>query len=454
MGSNKEYVKDFFMNTPVYDFLKKYSSSATLRCHMPGHKGYALSPELQNLYSMDITEICGADGLFEADGIILQSENNMSELYGTAGTVFSAGGSTLCIQTMLAIMKAEKRKIFAVRNVHRAFLNASALLDLDVEWILPEYYGGILSGNINQYKVENLLKNCRVPSALYVTSPDYTGKTADISALADICRKYNARLLVDNAHGAHLRFLNPDIHPITLGADLCCDSAHKMLPAFTGSAMLHTSVNEYVPMLRQSMSMFGSTSPSYLMIMSLDLCNKYISEKIHDDIKKNIVWIENFKKRFSDRLIFAETEPFHITIKACESGYNGKQLSELLRKNGIECEYSDNSLVILLMSPICKKDNYQKLSVSLSKSLVQAEKHPARSENFSIELPERVMSIREAVFSECETIPVEKAEGRICASVKVPCPPAVPIVASGERIDRKSINIFRKYGISEIIVVK
>ncbi|MDE6848129.1 MAG: aminotransferase class I/II-fold pyridoxal phosphate-dependent enzyme [Ruminococcus sp.] len=442
------------MNTPVYDFLKKYSSSGTLRCHMPGHKGYTLSPELSELYSMDITEIAGADSLFEADGIIAQSEKNMSELYGTAGTVFSAGGSTLCIQTMLSIMKAEKRKIFAVRNVHRAFLNAVALLDLDVEWILPKYSDGILSGNINPEDIENTLKNCHVPSAVYVTSPDYTGKTADISLLADICHKYNARLLTDNAHGVHLKFLNPDIHPMTLGADLCCDSAHKMFPALTGSSMLHTSVMEYVPLLKQNMSMFASTSPSYLIMMSLDLCNRYISEKIYDDIQKNIVWLENFRRKFSDRLVFAKTEPFHITVKAGESGFDGNELAELLRKNGVECEYSDSSLLILLMSPVCTKDDYERLSVSLSKSLVQAKKYPVCSDGFSMEIPERVMSIREAVFSECEVIPVEKAENRICASVKVPCPPAVPIVASGERIDKKSINIFRKYGISDIIVVK
>ncbi len=442
------------MNTPVYDFLKKYSLSGTMRCHMPGHKGHTLSPDLSELYSMDITEISGADSLFEADGIIAHSEKNMSELYSTAGTVFSAGGSTLCIQTMLAIMKSEKRRIFAVRNVHRAFLNAAALLDLDVEWIMPEYSAGILSGNINPDDVENALKNSPVPSALYLTSPDYTGKTADISALADICHKYNARLLVDNAHGAHLRFLNPDIHPITLGADLCCDSAHKMLPALTGSAMLHTSVPEYVPLLKQKMSMFASTSPSYLIMLSLDLCNKYISEKIYDDIQKNIVWLENFRRQFSDRLVFAETEPFHITIKACESGIDGNELAELLKKNGAECEYSDSSLVILLMSPVCTKDDYERLSVSLTKAIHQAEKYPVRSCDFSMELPERVMNIHDAVFSECEVIPVEKAENRICASVKVPCPPAVPIVASGERIDRKSINIFKKYGISEIIVVK
>lgn len=442
------------MNTPVYDFLKKYAQSGTLRCHMPAHKGMALVPALSEMYAFDITEISGADSLFESSGIIAQSEKNMSGLYGTAGTVYSAGGSTLCIQTMLYIMKSEKRKVFAVRNVHRAFLNAVALLDIDVEWILPEYSGGILSGNINLNDVENALKNSPVLSALYVTSPDYTGKTADIPALAEICHKYNARLIVDNAHGAHLKFLKNDIHPISHGADLCCDSAHKMLPALTGSAMLHTSVPEYVPLLKQAMNMFGSTSPSYLIMMSLDLCNAYIEESIHSDINENLQYIENFRWDFSDRIIFAESEPFHITIKASESGYDGNELADLLRRYGVECEYSDSSVIVLLMSPVCTGCDYEILSESLSRALSECPKITPYTMDFKMELPERVMSIREAVFSECETIPVEKAIGRICASVKVPCPPAVPVVASGERIDINSVNIFRKYGISDVIVLK
>ncbi|MCM1508211.1 MAG: aminotransferase class I/II-fold pyridoxal phosphate-dependent enzyme [Ruminococcus flavefaciens] len=442
------------MNTPIYDFLKKYAQSGTLRCHMPAHKGKSPAPELSAMYALDITEISGADSLFEADGIIAQSEKNMSGLYGTAGTVYSAGGSTLCIQTMLYIMKCEKRKIFAVRNVHRAFLNAVALLDIDVEWILPEYSGSILSGNINLSDIENALKNSPEPSALYVTSPDYTGKTADISALVGICRKYNARLIVDNAHGTHLKFMPEDFHPITLGADMCCDSAHKMFPALTGSAMLHTSVPEYVPLLKQAMNMFGSTSPSYLIMMSLDLCNKYISEKIRSDIENNLIYIENLRKKFSDRLLFAEGEPFHITVKASESGYDGNELAELLRKNGVECEYSDSSLIILLMSPVCTKHDYEKLTDALTVSVTECRKIKPYTVDFCMKLPGRVMSIHKAVFSECETIAVEESEGRICASVKVPCPPAVPVVASGERIDRNSINIFLKYGISDVIVVK
>ena len=417
---------------------------------MPGHKGKFRY--LENICNIDITEIKGADSLFEADGIILQSEKNMSDLYGTATSFYSAGGSTLCIQAMLAAMKFENRKIIAVRNVHRAFLNAAALLDIDVIWLMPKYDSGILSGEINIDDAENLMK--KYPSScLYLTSPDYTGKTADIKKLSEICHKYNSVLLVDNAHGAHLHFFEKSMHPIYLGADICCDSAHKMLPALTGAAVLHTSSEKYAETLRQCMSIFASTSPSYLIMASLDLCNKYISENIRNDIKNNLVFIRDFKNKFMD-IKFADGEPFHITLKASESGFNGNQISELMRINGVECEYSDDDIIIFLMSPLNCRDDYAKLSDSLRKVLTSVEKHKIISPEFSAHLPKKAMSVRQAVFSESEEIPVENSLGRICASVKVPCPPAVPIAASGEIIDETCINIFKRYGISSVIVVK
>ncbi|MBP3761340.1 MAG: aminotransferase class I/II-fold pyridoxal phosphate-dependent enzyme [Ruminococcus sp.] len=438
------------MNTPLYDFLLKYSSSEILRCHMPGHKGKFRY--LENICNIDITEIKGADSLFEADGIILQSEKNMSDLYGTAASFYSAGGSTLCIQAMLAAMKFENRKIIAVRNVHRAFLNAAALLDIDVIWLMPKYDGGILSGEINIDDAENLLK--KYPSScLYVTSPDYTGKTADIKKLSEICHKYNSVLLVDNAHGAHLHFFEKSMHPIYLGADICCDSAHKMLPALTGAAVLHTSSEKYAKILRQCMSIFASTSPSYLIMASLDLCNKYISKNIRNDIKNNLRFIKDFRNNFPD-MKFADGEPFHITLKASESGYNGNKIAELMRINGVECEYSDDDIIIFLMSPINCREDYGKLSDSLRKVLTSVKKHEIISPEFFAHLPKKAMSVRQAVFSESEEITVENSLGRICASVKVPCPPAVPIAASGEIIDETCINIFKRYGISSVIVVK
>ncbi len=441
------------MDTPIYDFLRSYADSGTLRAHMPGHKGNAAA-ELGELFKLDITEIKGADSLFEAEGIIAQSEDNTAKLYGSKASVFSAGGSTLCIQAMLALMKQERRRVIAVRNVHRAFLNAAALLRLEVQWIMPRYSGGILSGELQLADVAAALAADHTPACVYVTSPDYTGRLADTAALARLCHSYGAKLLVDNAHGAHLAFFEESLHPIALGADLCCDSAHKMLPALTGAAVLHTSCEEYVPKLKQAMSLFGSTSPSYLIMASLDLCNRYIAEHIRDDIAAALPRLAELRSALSDRLVFSESEPFHITVKAAESGFCGTELAELLREREVECEYADDELVILLMSPFSAAEDYRRLQAALESAASGASPRNRKSFSFQPKLPQMALAICEAAFAETEEISVEDAEGRICASVKVPCPPAIPIAVSGEVIDRQCVEFFRAYGIKTVLVVK
>ncbi len=435
------------MNTPINDFIDEYILRGDLRCHMPGHKG-----KYGAVSQRDITEISGADSLFEADGIIARSEKLMAELYGSAECSYSAGGSTLCIQAMLYIMKLEHRRVIAFRNVHRSFLSGCALLDIEPEWILPEYTNGILSGVLSVEKAEEKLRS-GAPACLYVTSPDYTGRTADIRALAEVCRKYGARLIVDNAHGAHLAFLPVNIHPIHLGADLCCDSAHKMLPALTGAAMLHAG-EEHHGLLKRAMSLFGSTSPSYLILGSLDMCIGYISEEIHRDMAQTLPRLKALRERFTGKLVFSESEPFHITIDAVKSGFDGRVFGELLRKNGCEPEYCGKGCVILLMSPVCRNEEINRLGNIIDAVLRDIPRCDTSPEAVPVTLPERALSLREAVMSPQEEIPVEAAVGRICGAVNVPCPPAVPIAVSGEIISRECVNIFKSYGIPSVFVVK
>lgn len=429
------------MNTPLIDFLRNYADSNTVRAHMPGHKG--------TLSRYDITEIYGADSLFEADGIILAGERSTAQLYGSYASYWSAGGSTLCIQAMLLAMKQDGRSITAVRNVHRSFVNTCSMLNLDADWILPDYDNGILSGAVNPHTVEEHIKN-NGRTCLYVTSPDYTGRMADVKNLAEICHKYGAPLLVDNAHGAHLAFMPENVHPIALGADMCCDSMHKMLVGLTGSAVLHTSSEYYAGKLRHCMSMFGSTSPSYLILASLDCCNRYIADEIRHDIAENLRYIAEFKEKFP--LGFTDGDPFHITVKF--HGHSGSEIAHIMRENGAECEYSGENIIVLLMSPKSMPDDYTRLAAALQTALNTAEKRVMPDMPFLTELPEKAMSMGEAVFLPSEEIPVEKAEGRVCASVNVPCPPAVPIAVCGEIINRECIEIFERYNIKKVMVVK
>ena len=223
------------MDTPICDFIKEYEAKGTSRLHMPGHKGV---PFL-GCENRDITEICGADELYEAEGIIAASEKNANALFGFGRTIYGTEGSSQCIRTMLFLALQERKSrterpvILAARNAHKAFLYSCALLDVDVEWLLPEGAKSLCACPITAEQVAEGLKKSSA-FAVYITAPDYLGGSPDIKGIAAACRAAGVPLLVDNAHGAYLKFLHPSKHPLDLGAAMSCDSAHKTLPVLTG----------------------------------------------------------------------------------------------------------------------------------------------------------------------------------------------------------------------------
>ncbi len=448
------------MTTPIYDFLEQYKNSGTVRAHMPGHKGHGLPCGFEAAYPYDITEIKGADVLFEADGIIAESERNSSQLFGTAATFYSAGGSTLCIQTMLAAACdnaaacGEGRAFICARNAHRAVMNSAVLLDLEPCWFYPEYEdGSVVSGNITPKAVEEAIEKYadKNPACVYITSPDYLGRLAPVKEIAEVCHKHGLPLVVDNAHGAYLAFLEENLHPIALGADMCCDSAHKTLPVLTGGAYLHVANDKFVPEIKRYMSLFGSTSPSYLIMASLDLCNKYLAEKFRADLAETVARIDRFKEKFA-HLCAENTEPMKITFYPILSGLTGFHLAEQLRANGIECEYADETHAVLMLSPSNTEEDFARLDEACEK--LMCPRILIRPPQFEITEPKRAMLPREAFFAEKELIDTDNSCGRIAAEGVTVCPPCVPVVAAGEIIDENVMKILKMYSISEVNVVK
>ena len=443
------------ITTPIADFVQNYAKSDFSRLHMPAHKGKSIL----GCEALDITEISGADVLYSADGIIDDSENNATELFGTAHTFYSTEGSTLSIKAMLAIAKKNApsgKKILAARNVHKAFVYACALLDIDVEWLYPESTGHLCECEITPLSLRNTLKAMpSLPFALYVTSPNYLGKILDIKGLSEVCREFSIYLLVDNAHGAYFAFQKPSMHPIALGADICCDSAHKTLPTLTGGAYLHIS-KSFAPYdksdTRNMLSLFASTSPSYLLLQSLDLTNAYLangfSEKLFETEKK-IAALKEELLHLGFECESGETLKIVLTRQKC--GYSGDELAEHLRKFRIEPEYADCDVLALMPSTETTDEELERLKSAfeaLSKREPSLDTPPAPSR------AERVISMREALMSSSERIPTELSLGRICASPSVSCPPAIPPIVSGERIDSESIRLLLYYGIDEIDVIK
>ena len=441
------------MDTPICDFVRQYRESGTTRLHMPGHKGASLL----GCEALDITEIHGADSLYEADGIIRQSEENAGSIFG-CHTFYSTEGSSLGIRAMLYLAmlyaKASGKKpvIAAGRNAHKTFLTASALLDLDIHWLYPDT-STYLSCPITPDFLDAQLQIC-APAAVYVTSPDYLGNMLDIRGLAQVCHRHDIPLLVDNAHGAYLKFLPESLHPMDLGADLCCDSAHKTLPVLTGGAYLH--INKEAPHLfaenaKKALSLFASTSPSYLILQSLDRANKILSEDIRSQIQSIIEKVSGIKDNLSEfGYHFMGNEPVKLTLDTKKFGYTGTELAEILRNLGIECEFSDPDYIVFMVSSGNTEDDLRRLESALTIIPKRAEIRQAAP----VFCPsEAVFSPREACFSPAETISVEKAEGRILATPSVGCPPAVPILVCGERITKEAIDVFRYYGITRCDVV-
>ena len=442
------------MKTPICDFVKKYIRSGTSRLHMPGHKG----KKLLGFEKYDITEMSGADSLYEADGIIKESEENARALFN-AHTFYSTEGSSHCIRAMLYLVslkakdRGERPLILAGRNAHKAFLSAVALLDIDVKWLYGE--NSYLSCVITPEKLEKALGSVdKTPTAVYITSPDYLGNMCDISALGKVCDKYGTMLLVDNAHGAYLKFLEKGLHPIELGATMCCDSAHKTLPALTGGAYLHISKKAedvFKNNAKHALAMFGTTSPSYLVLQSLDCVNGYLADGYENKLNSYLDKADRIKNELIEYgYTFVGDERLKFTLDVKKFGYTGVDFADILRKgHKIECEFADNDYVVLMLSP----DNKDLLRVK--KALLKIE----RKEPIDIVSPlpavgEALVGIREAMLSPNEEISVEDAEGRILGVCTVSCPPAVPILMPGERINKEAISVFKYYGISTVKVIK
>ena len=443
------------MNTPISKFTDEYAEKKMIRAHMPGHKGGG-----ENYYSLDITEIDGADSLFEADGIIFDSEKNASAVFGSGFTYYSAGGSTLCIYTMLALltMKSRCKKVVAARNCHRSFLNACIMLDLEPVWIYPEYESTVVSGNISGSAVEAAICGAGEAACVYITSPDYLGRLYPLDDIAEVCRKYDVPLAVDNAHGAYLRFVYDNgtpAHPLFHGADICCDSAHKTLPVLTGGAYLHIS-RDYLPMaaadVKEIMSMFGSTSPSYLILRSLDKCNAYMENGASDYFEKMRYATDELKIRLKAAWHIEPSECGKLTVFAPPSGMTGIQLAAQLRERGVECEYADNTHTVMMLTGLSIQQIQQLGNVM--ENIPQPRIIVPTIEATGFGQLRRAMSIREAAFADDEEIPVDKAEGRICSRAVSCCPPGIAVVVGGEIFSAESINILKNYSILNVNVVK
>lgn len=444
------------MSAPLYEALLRYENRSVSRFHMPGHGGKKEAiRQLEGLLSLDVTELPDTGSLFDGLGPTRLAEEAAARCFGTKGSFLSAGGSTLCVEAMLALTCPKGSTVIMDRCIHHSALNAVTLLGLHPVWIwrTPDA-GPCLPGRIRAEDVELALRAHPDAAAVYVTSPDYYGVLCDIPAIADTAHRHRVPLLVDGAHGSHLGHVRECLAPWRLGADYTACSAHKTLPALTGAAWLHVQGESALMEVHEAMALFGSTSPSYLILLSLDLCRDWLEETGG----AALCALEEKVSRLKQELSFLGygvpkglVDPLRLTLFTGSYGIDGVRAAEYLRGQGVEPEFADYAHLVTIPCAFHTEGDFDRLRRAL-----QTMPNPgwtARKDSLLVR-PSAAAAPGEVFGLPAEMMPTAQAKGRISAGVHMPCPPAVPILMPGERIDEAVVEMLINYEISNIKVVK
>ncbi len=456
------------MEKGIRQFLMKHAQTNPVSFHMPGHKGAAIYKEngygefLNKIMDLDITEIVGADNLFQAEDIIADTMKKYAKLYGAKRSYLLVNGSSGgLISAVLASVKPGG-KIVMARNCHKSLFNVLTLGSIKPVYIYPdtiEEYG--ISGEIFAAEVAKCLDENSDADAVVIPSPNYYGICSDIKAIAEEVHKRDKVLIVDQAHGAHLKFFNKINETSELtgrnrnfpaaaedcGADVVINSIHKTLASFTQSAVLNLCsdrVDRFI--LEDKLQTIESSSPSYPMMASLDINADLLFDKGEELMTR---WSSNLEYFYNEaenipgiRIMQTENlDKTKLNIDMSAYGIDGNELENLLIEKGIFVELVTGNILMCMTGIGNCKEDYDKLLTAL-REIVEARKQR------KIDRPKQPEILTETL--ERRQVPCEKilislsdAEGRVCASSIIPYPPGIPIVCPGEVINCRVIDYIK-----------
>ena len=424
--------------TPLYDAIRAYAAQKPARFHMPGHKGSFLPvPELQSIAPLDVTEGEPTGNLFSGGEPFDTAQKLWAERFGMDNCLFLTGGSTLGLHATLALFCRPGDQVLIDRGCHRAVYNALALLDLEPVYLpRPWRAGEGIAGPISPTDVENLLDSHPNIKTICIASPTYSGVLSDIKELSLIIHARGGNLIVDGAHGAHLPFLGVDAFS---GCDALICSAHKTLPALGQSALLFT--NGVDPRrVRQMTSVFGSSSPSYPMMISLDCARDYLDGKGMEEYRRVARRTAALRAAFpSLQEGELRLDPTRLTLTSPD----GNALAQALEGENIWPEMADSGHVVLILTAQDSEDDLHRLEEALQRHRNLLGTPPILPPP---PMPKPVRSLREALFAPVERLPLENCLGRVAAGQLAPYPPGVPVVAPGEVIGEKELAYLREIG--------
>lgn len=451
--------------------LEKYFNENYLPMHMPGHKRNIKLLGEKLPYKIDITEIDGFDDLHHPEGIIKEIEEKAKKIYKSKKSFILVNGSTCGILAGIRSVVNYGDKVLVARNSHKSVYNAIELNCLNPIYVLPKIDKYGINKNVEANDIEKILEKNKDIKLVIITSPTYEGVLSDIKAILNIAHKYKVPVLVDEAHGAHLKFMeNSNFEALNCGADIVIQSLHKTLPALTGTAILHIKgdlVNEED--VRRELSIFETSSPSYILISSIDECLDLIErngKKLFLDYQENLKYFYNEAKTLkkfkvlgnellnnNNKKNIEEIEKSlydfgKIVVITKNTNITGKELSDILRKDyKIEVEMASTYYIIAMTSICDNKESFERLLNALKEIDLKLKKTVEdNSASYEIQLPKKEMTINEALNSKKFMLENYKnLEGKISKEYIFAYPPGIPIITPGEVFDKNIINIIEKY---------
>ena len=456
--------------TPLFSTLKDvYAKRDITPFHVPGHKrGKGVDKEFYdfmgpNPFSIDVTIFKMVDGLHNPKSCIKEAQELAADAYGVRKTFFAVNGTSGAIQAMIMSVVKPGEKILVPRNVHKSVSGGIILSGSMPVYMNPEVDNelGIAHG-VKPETVEKMLKQHPDTKAVLIINPTYYGAATDIRKIAEIVHSYDIPLIVDEAHGPHLHFHEDlPLSAVDAGADICCQSTHKIIGAMTQMSMLHVNSNRVdANRVQQILSLLHTTSPSYPLMASLDCARRQIATEGRELLEKTIKLANNlraeinkipgissFGKEIVGREGIYSFDPTKLSVTAKELGLTGFELETLLVDDyNIQVELSDFYNVLGLITLGDTEESANTLLEALkdiSKRFYGTGKKIEGEVQKMPPIPEAVLIPREAFYSEKNKIRFEESEGKICAEMIMAYPPGIPVITPGERISKATIEYIK-----------
>ncbi len=453
----------------LYRALEIYSQEDYYPFHMPGHKRNPDTVNTDLPFDRDITEIDGFDNLHHPEGILKKAQETAASVYDTKECYYSVNGSTAALLAAVSATVPRNGQILVARNCHKAVYHALYLRNLIPTYVYPQMDPKWwINGGISSDKVERALAENPEIKAVLLTSPTYDGVVSDIEKIAEIVHRYEIPLIVDEAHGAHFHFSNYfPTSAAELGADLVIQSFHKTLPSMTQTAVLHNCSDRVDSrLIRRFMGIYQSSSPSYILMASMDACMEKMSSDGNEMFREFTKILEKARRRLSEckyiRLVSPEIgtagvfdyDRSKLLFSTRYASMTGSELAQiLLEKYHIQVEMETEHYVLALAAVGDSGEGFERLCQAIEE--INQEEAQKKNEKRETEEPKagrtaytslsQFMSITEAMESESEIRKLEESVGRISAEFGYLYPPGIPLIVPGEQITGQFIRNMRIY---------